>query len=354
MAKRVEKTLPPIIRLLDHVKAGDGAVTQTVGLSRIYTALGSQPLTNEKLSEMFPEYSDADILRRTGITSRPALGKDENVLTLAIAAAKKALHEEQMSIRDIDAIICSTTTPMSVTPALSCRVLDALNDRENPHEVPAYDISAACAGYLYSLANGFDFLNVELGGTVLVLTSEAMTEISSREDFDTAILFGDAASATILRGPAHERPSAYQLHRPLITALGESGAMLGATDEGYLKMDGRKVFAEAVRHMADILDRVCVQTGVDYEDLDQIVPHQANGRIIDAIRRRLGVDAERMFNNISQLGNTSSSSIPLALADMMDQQIHGTIGLTAFGAGFTLGAAILSHPNEEVIRRRVA
>jgi len=243
---------------------------------------------------------------------------------------------------------------MSVTPALSCRVLDALNDRENPHEVPAYDISAACAGYLYSLANGFDFLNVELGGTVLVLTSEAMTEISSREDFDTAILFGDAASATILRGPAHERPSAYQLHRPLITALGESGAMLGATDEGYLKMDGRKVFAEAVRHMADILDRVCVQTGVDYEDLDQIVPHQANGRIIDAIRRRLGVDAERMFNNISQLGNTSSSSIPLALADMMDQQIHGTIGLTAFGAGFTLGAAILSHPNEEVIRRRVA
>jgi 2-oxoisovalerate dehydrogenase E1 component len=163
-------------------------------------------------------------------------------------------------------------------------------------------------------------------------------------DFGTAILFGDAASATVLYGPEVMDHAWSRLRRPVLSARGEDGSSLSVALEGVgrLRMDGKRVFTEAVKRMTSMLELACTEAGHRKEDLDLIIPHQANGRIIEAVRKRLGMPAERVVNAIRHTGNTSSSSIPLCLADQASRaRLRGIIGLTAFGGGFTFGAAIL-------------
>ena len=314
-----------------------------VGLSLPTSSLGSLRVSNDELAPGFEDHSTAGILRRTGITSRRRVAPGESALSLAVSAAKKALEQEGLGLNQIDAIICSTTTPKLITPSMACLILNELGKSQPAIEMPAHDVIAACSGYLYALGSAFDLTRAKPEARVLVVSAEAMTTVTDPDDFDTALLFGDAATATVVSGPAViDQPFAL-LQRPVLSAKGESGRVLRVppVGTGFLKMNGLAVYAEAIRKMISALEQACVQANLSISDLDLIVPHQANARIIADIQNRLKVAVERVYVNIGEVGNTSSSSIPVALAEIGHLKAGQRVGLTAFGGGYTFAAAIM-------------
>lgn len=317
-----------------------------VGISSVTSVTGSRVVTNGELLDRgaikhVPEMSVEDIVRRTGIESRMWAQNGENAVSMAAQACWQVLDRETLIPEDIDLVICSTTSPTTVTPSLACQVLAALCKDKSELMAQAYDINAACSGYLYALQAGYDYLQSKPLGRVLVVTAEVLSPLLDPEDFDTAILFGDATSATVLYGEAHFDKAKARLHRPELSAKGEDGSTLSVPllHDGYIQMKGRRVFSEAVRLMVTSLNRACDREGLRVQDLNMVIPHQANQRIIDAIQSRIGV---RVYSNIRKYGNTSSSSIPLCLADIIPTVQKGDrMGLCAFGGGFTFGACIL-------------
>jgi 2-oxoisovalerate dehydrogenase E1 component len=312
-----------------------------VGISSVAAVSGSRRVTNDELLESAMNRTEADILRRTGIESRYWATGDENAVNMAVRACWQLLEREQLLIDDLDLVICSTTSPTSVTPSMACQVLSGLARGKTSAMLQAYDINAACSGYLYALQSGYDYLQSMPHGRVLVVTAEVLSPLVDPHDFDTAILFGDATSATILYGEAHADQAKARVHRPDLSAKGEDGSTLSVPllNTGFIQMKGQRVFAEAVRSMIASLNRVCQQQQLTVENLDLVVPHQANQRILDAIQHRI---QPQVFSNIRTHGNTSSSSIPLCLAEVLPTLTPGQrIGLCAFGGGFTFGAGIL-------------
>ncbi|WP_152050729.1 beta-ketoacyl-ACP synthase 3 [Tautonia marina] len=310
--------------------------------------VGSRIVTNEELLERFPGRSTDDIQKRTGISSRHRLAEGETVLTLAVSAAQRALDSAGISASNLDLLICCTGTPGVMTPSLACRVLHGLGASSGTSpELPAFDLSAACSGYLYGLATAYDFTRSHPDGRVLLVTAEALSPLADENDFDTSILFGDAATATLIGGPEAKLPEGSilgRLHRPVLSARGEPGTILRVPSlgNGHIAMDGLKVYAEAVRRMITLLEACCAREGLTVGDLDLLVPHQANARIIQDIRMRLKLPTDRVLIELGTFGNTSSSSIPLAIATAQDRaRAARTIGLTAFGGGFTFGAALI-------------
>ena len=315
--------------------------TFDVGMSLISTETGSRIVKNREIIPKSSEYKPEDILRRTGIEERRWIAGDEDAISLAVKACNETLDRENLILDDIDMLVCSTTSPLAVSPSMACRVLNGLAGGQNELMMQAFDINAACSGYLYALQSGFDYLQSRPNSRVLVVTTEVLSPLLNRDDFDTAILFGDAASATVLYGEAHFDRSAAKLHRPELSAKGDIGGVLSVPllNDGFIEMRGQKVFSEAVRTMIASLSRVCQSEGHGVEQLSLIVPHQANQRIIDAIQNRV---SSRVYSNIRNYGNTSSSSIPLCLRDVLPKAQAGErLGLCAFGGGFTFGAGIL-------------
>jgi 2-oxoisovalerate dehydrogenase E1 component len=180
---------------------------------------------------------------------------------------------------------------------------------------------------------------------VLVITAEAMSRLVNPSDFDTAVLFGDAATATIVAESRETKKPLGSLHRPIISAKGDSGQVIRipAQGAGFFAMDGLRVYAEAVRQMTVMLQAACASCDLSPQKLSLVVPHQANAKILNDVRLRLGLPPESVASTIAWTGNTSSSSIPVCLADLARRGAlpDGTIGLTAFGGGFTAGAALL-------------
>ena len=311
---------------------------------------GSVRLTNEALAARFPGRSAEDIVQRTGIVERRVCAPEEDVLTLAVAAARKALSEAALSPADLDGLYVATSTPLSVSPSLACRLQQALLGEGSAAAFPAVDLLAACSGYLYALQAAFDAAQAFPGGRFLVVTAEAMSRFVDPTDFDTAIVFGDAAAATVVYGDDTAGPAAgsgrIRLRRPRLGARGEDGRILSVgrlTMPGTctpVSMDGLKVFQLAVRQMPAALQQACAEAGRTAAELDWIVPHQANGRILQAVQRQMGLPAERFLSNVAHHGNTSSCTLPIALAEMLRDGKSGTAGLCAFGGGFTFGAAV--------------
>ncbi|MFP4191755.1 MAG: beta-ketoacyl-ACP synthase 3 [Candidatus Hydrogenedentota bacterium] len=323
-------------------RAAHGASASLIKLAALHTVLGSREVPNEELASRFPDYSADDIFQRTGIRSRRWAAPGESALSMAADAARGALAKASLTLTDIDAVIVSTTTPDAATPSTACRLLHELSGSAAPRRIPAYDISAACSGYLYALASGFDAIRSGHPRRVLAVTTEMLSAWLTEDDFETTIIFGDAASATVLTAASDgegdiEGPT---LARPILGAEGEPGEALyvGLREDARIRMRGRKVFTHAVRAMLDSVQSACDANAIPLEDLALVVPHQANGRILTAVENRLpaGVGVRQC---IEHTGNTSSSSIPLALANGNLPQ--GPIALTAFGGGFTYGAAIL-------------
>lgn len=319
---------------------------QTVmGIAGIATALGSNVVTNEHIAEHLDSMTAQDIVKLTGIEERRWVAEHESALTLGIAAAQDVLAKTGLRSDDLDMVLCCSGTPEFMTPSMACLLLNALTPSASSKPIQAHDISAACSGYLYALQTAYDFLNSCPHARVLVVTTEALSRKLDRTDANTAPIFGDGATATLLQGAVHRDALQAQLFRPVLSAKGEDGQALRVPthiEDGFVSMNGRKVFSEAVRAMIAMLTQACDDAGIDVEALDLIVPHQANQRIIDAIRKRVKFPAEKVYSNIRAIGNTSSSSIPICLEQVLQTQSAGDkIGLCAFGGGFTFGGGIV-------------
>ncbi len=313
----------------------------SVGISAVQTQRGGRAVSNQDLLRNLGDISSADIVRRTGIESRPWIAQGEGAISLGIDACRKVLDQEGLIPEDLDLVICSTTSPDAVTPSMACRILNGLNSGASDALAQAFDINAACSGYLYALQAGYDYLQSTPGGRVLVVTTEVLSPLLDPTDFDTSIIFGDAASATIMYGEDYLDRAACQLQRPELAAKSEDGSSLSVpvSGAGFIQMKGRRVFTEAVRLMVSSLNRVCQHAQLDVNDLRMVVPHQANQRILDAVQNRL---ATPVYSNIRLNGNTSSTSIPLCLDEVIPKLEKGDrIGLCAFGGGFTFGAGII-------------
>ena len=334
-------------------KSGDQACDPTgdgpVAIAAIATALGSRRVDNNEIAALCPAWTADEILKRIGVETRYWVGDDEDALTLALAACRQLLAETSLSVGDIDLIVCATGTPLYASPSMAALLqheLSAGGETGSQTGTATYDISAACTGYLTGLQIAYDYLRSRPAQRVLLVTSETLSRKLDLGSRDTAPLFGDAASATLLIGAqcAATTPFVARLHRPLLAGRGEPAQALTSptASDGFITMDGLKVYESAVRKMPEILLRACAESGFGVDQLAQVIPHQANQRIIDAIRVRMKLGRETIYSNFRNYGNTSSSSIPLCLAETLATRAPGEfIGLTAFGGGFTWGGAII-------------
>jgi 2-oxoisovalerate dehydrogenase E1 component len=321
------------------------AERKPVLLSSISTVLGSRRITNDELVNPGDEWDSEAIRRRTGIETRYWIDEGETVLTLAVKAARDLLEKEKLLISDIDALICSTGTPLEMTPSLACCVLKELGPARGGILMQAHDVNAACSGYMYALQNAVDILRDDPSKKVVVITAETLSPMINLNDPKTSVLFGDAATASLLSCESRGGSVNALINRPVLSATGVDKKVLYVPNMGgteKIEMEGLTVFKLAVRKMIDMLAEACETRGISIEQLDKIVPHQANERIIEAIRKSIHCPPEKMFNHIRKYANTSSNTIPFALAELMPLMDKDTrIGLTAFGGGFTFGAAVI-------------
>ncbi|MEM6553511.1 MAG: beta-ketoacyl-ACP synthase 3 [Planctomycetota bacterium] len=327
-----------------------------VYLSPIQIAEGSNRLPNSVLVQRFQGREAEDIVKRTGIESRPILAPKESALSIAVEAARKALDAEGLELSDVTGIVCHTTTPPANTPSMACLILNEL-DPDATHECMVYDVNAACSGWLYAIDTAYHTALTRPDSVVLVVTTEALSRVVDPTDFDTAILFGDAATATILR--AHQGEEAFvppvsgdgegglpylRMQQPVLSGKADAGSILtvGFQGQAPIAMDGKKVFAEGVRAMTMMTEKAFAAAGLTIEELDYLVPHQANRRIMEAVRKRLRIPPHKVVDLIADHGNTSSSTIPLAIAKTAHGWKKGeSVGVCAFGGGFTFGASVL-------------
>ena len=302
--------------------------------------------------ESIVDTSDEWITTRTGIKERRMCAEDQNTADLAAEAGHATLADAGLDPGDVDVLILSTATPDHLLPATACEA-QAILGCEN---AAAFDISAACAGWLYGVSLADALITSGMHENVLVIGSEKMSAILDYTDRTTCVLFGDGAGAALVsrsggdgRGilGTHMRTNGRQarlLWRPA------GGAAMPSTDETrsgrleFVKQEGREIFKQAVMCMEEACRRVLEATDQRISDIDLVIPHQANIRIIDAVAGRLEVESDRVFVNIDRYGNTSSASIPIALDEARRQGRVGEgskILMTAFGGGLAWGASVV-------------
>lgn len=278
------------------------------------------------------------ILKRTGIRERRWLTDGVSLGDLAAQACREALDDAGVAAADVDQVIVSTITPDLITPGLAPALINALGLRE----IPALDLNAACAGFLYGLDQAAAQIESGRARHVLVCAAEALSRLTDLEDRSTAILFGDGAAAVLVSGA--EDIAGWSPF--VLGADGDKAEVLFAdTEDRKLRMSGQQVFRHAVPRMAGALREALARGGYEVADLDLVVAHQANARIIEAVATDLAVPADRVMVNVDRFANTSSATIPIALweADRSGRLAPGAlVGLAAFGAGFVWGAGILT------------
>lgn len=296
--------------------------------------------------------SDEWITQRTGIKRRRFAAEDESTMTMAVAAAEKAMKDADLAAGDIDEIIVATDTPELMTPDTAALVQHQLGCRR----IPTYDLGGSgCAGFVQALDVARARISVA-PRNVLVIGVELISRMISLEDRATAVLFGDAAGA-VVAGPEPARAEVLDVVAGTDGSLAEiltlaaggtrnpfNAKSLESGDYNRLVMDGRKIFVEAVRRMTEASNEILERIGRTVSDVSLVIPHQANKRIIDAVQKQLGLDDGQVYVNVHEYGNTGSATVPFALSEAME---HGRISqgdlvvLTAFGAGLHWAAAAL-------------
>jgi 3-oxoacyl-[acyl-carrier-protein] synthase-3 len=303
-------------------------------------------VTNEDLSKVV-DTTDEWITERTGIKERRIASKDENVATLGAAAARKAVEAAGIELSDLDMIIMGTTSSAISLPSAACEVQRILNIPN----IPAFDIAAACSGFIYSLSIADQYIKTGMAKRVLIIGADTLSRLCGPEDRTTLILFGDGAGAAILE--ASEEPGVISTH---IHADGNYGELLGANapvrgephtvHESYLYMRGNEVFKVAVNKLSGIVKETLEANNMLANDIDWLVPHQANLRIIKATAKKLSMDMDHVVVTLDKHGNTSAGTIPTALDEAIrDGRIKRgqTVLLEAFGSGFTWGSALIKY-----------
>lgn len=298
-------------------------------------------LTNFDL-EKIVDTSDEWIRERTGISERHIIEKNstENNSDIGKNAALSAMKSANISAEEIDCIICGTFTPDSAFPSTACIIQDKIGAKN----ATAFDISAACSGFIYSLLVADSFIQSGKYKTVLVVGSEIISRVLDWTDRNTCVLFGDGAGAVILK--ASEKPD-HGILSIYTKSDGSLGNMLSLSAWGsprYLKMNGGEVFKYAVRMMGEAVTKVLESAKISVDDINWLVTHQANTRIIKATANLFNMPMEKVIINVDKFGNTSSASIPLALKDGLDNKNikeGDIVVIAAFGGGLTWGAAAI-------------
>ncbi len=327
-----------------------------VGIMAVASVPGSRVVENAEISESCPSWKPEDIEKRTGIQRRRWAADGEDVVSLAEAAARNVLTAEGVDAKEIGFIVCATGTPSLVTPSTACLVQERLlrdSGVDEEFHAQAFDINAACSGFIYGLQAAYDYISWNPGKLALVITTEVLSRKTDPADPMTAPIFGDAATATLIGGSGNRNRLKLRVHRPVASARGENGEVLSVPLESgrTIFMDGPKVFLAAIRDMIAMLESACAPLGITPDRLDLIVPHQANQRIINAIRQKLSAPREKVYSNIRDYGNTSSSSIPICLEEILSGngggELPGRIGICAFGGGFTFAGAVLDRADTD-------
>jgi 3-oxoacyl-[acyl-carrier-protein] synthase-3 len=308
------------------------------------SALPARKVTNEELAKTV-DTTDAWIVERTGIKSRYVASADETTASLATDASRRALEHAGIDATEIDLIVLATATPDQTFPSSATKVQAALGI----NDCIAFDVHAVCTGFLYALTVADSMLRGGNAKKALVIGSETFTRILDWEDRATCVLFGDGAGALVLSaertdgGILATRLHADGRHNDLLFVDG--GPSTTGT-VGKLRMKGREVFRHAVVNLAGVLTEVLEAAGLSADDVDWVVPHQANARILDATARKLGLPPEKVVVTVDQHANTSAASVPLAFdTAIKDGRIKrgDIVVLEAMGGGFTWGAAALRY-----------
>lgn len=320
-------------------------------ITGIGAAVPEKVLTNLDF-EKFLDTSDEWIIKRTGIRERHVASDGESTVTLATHAARDALADANVDARDLDMIICATISPDLIFPASACFIQEALGAKD----VPSFDLSAACSGFLYALTVGSQFIETGKYRRVLIIGADVLSRFTDYTDRESCILFGDAAGAVILE-PTDDPTKGVQytvmrtdgsgwdyIHIPAGAARTPASHETVDQKLHFVKMRGRDVYKFAVEKMQWLLGHCMEQCGLTVEDIDLVIPHQVNVRIIESAAGRSNFPMEKVFVNIDRYGNTSGASIPLALeeARSVGRVASGSmILMVAFGAGLTwAGAAV--------------
>lgn len=308
--------------------------------------------TNADL-EHFVETTDEWIVSRTGISARHFAQEDEPCSVLAHQASLKALRNASLNATDLTHIIVGTFSGDYVLPTTACLLQDMLGLKG----LPAFDLAAACSGFLYCLETARAYTCLYPEARILVVGSEVVTSRINFEDRTTCVLFGDGAGAAVVTGAA--RPGRIRVVDAMLKADGAVGNLLTVHGGGsackpvlgqtigadyFVRMNGRDVFKHAVRCMSEISSGLLERNGLTPADIDLFIPHQANIRIIEAISKKMDVGMDRIFVNVDRIGNTSAASIPIALAEAEARgriQPGMKVLLAAFGGGFTWASALL-------------
>lgn len=307
-------------------------------------------LTNDDLSKMV-DTNDEWIVQRTGIRERRIAGKGETTATMATAAARRALSAAGLEAKDLDLVICATITPEMQFPSTACFVAAALG----LNSTPAFDVTAACSGFIYALQTASAFIKSGLYEKVLVIGSETLSRATDYADRGSCILFGDGAGAVVVQRGTSKRHGVIHCS---IYADGHGWEMLHcqpgsrhpvteamiAGRKQYMQIKGREVYKFAVARFIELIEEAMRKCELTKEDVKLIVPHQVNQRIIDSAMEKIGFGPDKVFVNIDKYGNTSAASIPIAL----DEAWRGgriaagdVVILVAFGAGLTWANAVI-------------
>lgn len=305
-------------------------------------------MDNAELEQMV-DTSDEWIKSRTGVVKRHIAAEDEMTCDLAEHAARMAMEAASVSADDVDLIIVATTTPDLVFPSTACLLQERLGVRGSA----AFDIQAVCTGFIYALSVADKFIKTGAANKALVVGAETLSRIIDWTDRDTCVLFGDGAGAVILE--ASEQPGIVSTflhadgqHKDLLKVPVGISTNYAAVQEGsaYMQMQGNEVFKVAVNTLGRIVDETLAANNLEKKDIDWLVPHQANTRIISATAKKLDMPLEKVIVTIDQHGNTSAASVPLALdVAIRDGRIQrgDKLLLEAFGGGFTWGSALVDY-----------
>ncbi|WP_114389272.1 beta-ketoacyl-ACP synthase III [Notoacmeibacter marinus] len=313
------------------------------------TALPKQVVTNADL-EKTVDTTDEWIVQRTGIRQRYIADETETTASLGADAARAALENAGVDAQSIDLIVVATATPDNTFPATAVEI----QKRLGIHHGYAFDVAAVCTGFIYALATVDAHLKAGLAKRALVIGAETFSRILDWEDRTTCVLFGDGAGAIVVETQELEEMAPGEGPGVLAVSLRSDGTHKEklyvdggpSTTQtvGKLRMEGREVFRHAVGMITDVIEDVCGQTGIAASEIDWLVPHQANRRIIDASAKKLGIDIKNVVVTVDKHGNTSAASVPLALDEAVrDGRVRpgDTLLLEAMGGGFTWGAILL-------------
>jgi 3-oxoacyl-[acyl-carrier-protein] synthase-3 len=323
-----------------------------VGITGLGVHVPERVLTNDELSTLV-DTSDEWIMERTGIRERRIASEDEALTDIARPAAIAALERAALEPKDIDLLVCATVTPDMMFPTSSALLADELG----MPDAAAYDLLAGCTGFVYAIAQAYSMVAAGLSERALVVGGDVLSKILDWTDRSTIVLFGDGAGAVVLEHVEDGGFLGFELGADggggKHLWLPGSGSRHFDDPESFVKMNGREVFKFATRVMIYSAEKLLDECGRTVEDVDVYVPHQANVRIIDYATKKLGFPKEKVVVNVDRFGNTSSGSIPLALADAEKDGMlkPGTLVLmTGMGAGLTWGSALIEWTDE--VRRQ--